>query len=239
MQFHKAHLFQPIAGPRSWRRAVALFSTCIVLGIIVPRATAANHKDDQKLEFLVARTQVRDPFFAKSVVLILPIDGTPIEVGLILNKTSRVPLSTLFPQSPAVAARKEPVHFGGPVDVHVPGMIFHSATQPDNSLHLYGDVYFIFDADQISALLQTLPASSKMLFFLGRAQWLPDQLRNEIHRGDWDRLQLDGKFIFSADPKTMWERLRTQGVLGKSIPFQQPSHKSPATAPLQLAEIGR
>lgn len=216
---------------RRARRGIAIFLLCLGSGHFVSAARAANRKDNGKLLILVAHTQVRDPFFEQSVVLMLPIEGTPIEVGLILNKTSRVPLSTLFPQNPAVAARKEPVRFGGPVDVRVPGMIFHSATAPDNSLHLYGDVYFIFDADQISALLQTLPGSSKMLFFLGRAQWFPQQLQNEIHRGDWDTLHEDGSMILSADPKTLWRKLSADAASGKYVRYEEPSLILPRRQP--------
>jgi putative transcriptional regulator len=208
------------------RRSAWLLLAFLLVSLHPPPARAAG-REDQKLQFLVARSQLQDPFFGQSVVLMLPIEDTPIEVGLILNKTSRLPLSKLFPDSPAIAARTEPIRFGGPVDVEVPGLIFHSAQPPEHSLQLYGDVYVIFDADQISTLVQSLPPASKMLFFLGRAQWSPQQLQNEIRRGDWDSLREDGSRIFTADPPTLWRTFRLLAAPGKYIRYEIPSHRLP------------
>jgi putative transcriptional regulator len=234
------HIIVPrIPARRRWWRRAGMLLAAVLLALFSPLARGADGKDS-KLLFLVARSQVRDPFFEKSVVLMLPLVDTPIEVGLILNKTSPVPLSKLLPDNPAAAARTEPIRFGGPVDVHVPGLIFHSAQAPDNSLQLYGDVYLIFDADQISALLQNLPPASKMVFFLGRAQWSPEQLDNEIHRGDWYELHEDGSLIFTANPKTLWETLHGRAAnkyTKEKIPFGRPrSRESSPPGPVGRVE---
>jgi putative transcriptional regulator len=216
------------------RRSAWLLLAFFLAGLFAPPARAANHQN-HKLLFLVARSQLQDPIFKQSVVLMLPLVETPIEVGLILNKTSPVPLSKLFPDVPAIAARNEPIRFGGPVDVHVPGLIFHSAKPPDNSLQLYGDVYVIFDADQISALVGSLPPASKMLFLFGRAQWSPEQLANEIHRGDWYPWHEDGSMIFTADPKTLWRTLHARAAPSKYIRYEIPSR--PLPKPKQVAAV--
>ncbi len=195
----------------------------VFVGFFAPGAQAAKEK---KLLFLVARNQVHDPFFEKSVVLMLPLEGTPIEVGLIINKTSNVSIGKIFPHTPALAGRKELVHFGGPVDVTVPGLIFHSTTVPRHALHLYGDVYFTFDSDLVAPLLEDAKPSSKTVFFLGRAQWSPEQLQNEIHRGDWYEVHEDGDLVFNSDPHTIWRRLHDLKAQTKSIRNDRPSNPS-------------
>jgi putative transcriptional regulator len=226
MPSRKAQFVLKVSAGGRGRRGACLILVLLALGLTARLARAAGSKN-RKLLFLVARGQLGDPLFERSVVLMLPLEDTPIEVGLILNKTSRQPLSKLFPESSAISARTEPIRFGGPVDVEVPGLIFHSAKPPENSLRLYGDVYVVFGADLITSLVPTLPAASKMLFFLGRAQWSPLQLQNEIHRGDWDTLHQDPSMIFTSDPKTLWPILHLRAAPGQSVRNEIPSGALP------------
>lgn len=231
MQSRKAHFVAKVpAEGRRWRGAWLILVLFLLPGLFPARARAAGRKN-RKLLFLVARGQIGDPLFARSVILMLPIENAPIEVGLILNKTSRMPLSKLFPESSVISARHELIRFGGPVDVSVPGLIFHSAKPPEGSLHLYGDVYAVFGAYQITSVVPRLPAASKMLFFLGRAQWAPLQLANEIHRGDWDTLHEDPSIIFTADPKTLWRTFQLRAAPGQSVRYEVPSHPLPEANP--------
>jgi putative AlgH/UPF0301 family transcriptional regulator len=203
-------------------RETGFLLACLLLGLIAIPARAAERKE-KRLLFLVARSQIRDPYFEHSVVLMLPLVDTPIEVGLILNKTAPVPLGKLFPESPGLANRTQLTHFGGPVDVHVPGLIFHSFTVPPHALLLYGDVYLNFDSDAISTMLQNPQSSSKMLFFLGRAQWAPEQLDYEVHRGDWYKMHEDGDLIFTSDPQMLWRTLHSRAAPDKYLKSDLPS----------------
>lgn len=157
--------------------------------------------------FLVARPETHDPFFEKSVVLMLPSDNTPLVVGLIVNKPTRVPLLKLFPDSPALQKQTLPAYFGGPVEIRVPSLVFRSPMAPDRSLRLYGDVYLTFDSDLIKSVFHNEQAPAKLRLFLGRAQWAPGQLQNEILRGGWYRVPAEGSLIFSADPQSLWSTL--------------------------------
>ena len=73
-----------------------------------------EEKPNAKLLFLVARGPILDPFFERSVVLVVPLTGEPLIVGLVVNKPTRLPLQKLFPKSPALKNRSENAYLGAP-----------------------------------------------------------------------------------------------------------------------------
>jgi hypothetical protein len=43
--------------------------------------------------------------------------------------------------------------------------------------------------------------------FLGRSQWAPMQLENEMLEGAWYSMRAEGNLIFSASPQFLWRNL--------------------------------
>lgn len=187
------------------RLAAAIFALCM-LGIV---GTAAQEKEDSKGRFLVARRGLSDPFFAKSVVLMLPVKGAPLLVGLIVNKPTRVRLRDLFADSPALQKRDETAYFGGPVgvDVGARSAVFRSAKPPKNATLVFGDIYVTFDPSTITALVEDPQQASTLRVFLGRAQWAPTQLQDEITKGAWHNVRGGAEPIFSTFPEAAWRAL--------------------------------
>src|SRR5271157_4558372 len=64
----------------------ALLLLLCVLGGVAEKPCWAEEKPKAKLLFLVARRSILDPVFERSVVLMLPLKGDPLIVGLIVNK---------------------------------------------------------------------------------------------------------------------------------------------------------
>jgi putative AlgH/UPF0301 family transcriptional regulator len=192
-------------GATDWGRAAVLLVLSL-LGAWGNFSWGEQETKDKPL-FLVARPSIRDPYFAQSVVLMLPIKGEPLIVGLIINKSTRLPLSELFPDSPAMKNRSEKAYFGGPVDPAVPALVFHSPRPPKATIPLYDDVYVSFDAEFISKLLHDPKQTGDLRLFLGRAQWAPEQLQGEALEGSWYSLRAEGEVIFDRDPEHVWERL--------------------------------
>ncbi len=201
--------------------AAALLFICILPVFLGPSAQGAQGNKN-KVEFLVARRQVQDPFFHESVVFMLPPSNTGLVVGLIINKPTRVTLGKLLPTLPEFKGRTDLAYFGGPVDVRIPSVVFRSPTVPEHATHLYGDVYLTFDADRISRAFQNRQPGYTPRLFLGRAQWSPAQLRNEIRQGGWYKVQAEGDLIFSHDPHSLWRTLHGRGAPGKYIRYQLP-----------------
>ena len=168
-----------------------------------------DQKPKDKLLFLVARPSILDPVFEHSVVLMLPItdQDEPLIVGLIINKPTRLPLSKVFPDSPAVKQRVGNAYMGGPVDIQSPALLLHAPKPPRNALRLYDDVYLSLDPDVISRLLEDSNQTGELRLFLGRSQWAPEQLQGEALRGSWYSLRAEGDVLFDHDYEHIWNRM--------------------------------
>jgi putative transcriptional regulator len=172
-------------------------------------ASWGDQKPKDKLLFLVARPSILDPIFEHSVVLMLPItdQDEPLIVGLIINKPTRLPLSKVFPDSPAVKQHVGNAYMGGPVDIQSPALLFHAPKPPHNALRLYDDVYLSLDPDVISGLLEDSKQTGELRLFLGRSQWAPEQLQGEALRGSWYSLRAEGDVLFDHDYEHIWNRM--------------------------------
>ncbi|HET7214255.1 MAG TPA: YqgE/AlgH family protein [Terriglobia bacterium] len=182
----------------------------------------AAEKNKEQIDLLIARNEIQDPYFRHSVVLMLPETQTQLVVGLIINKPTRLTVGKLFPDTPELRGQAEPVYFGGPVDVRTPSIVFQSSSAPKDAIRLYGDVYLTFDSDLITKALQGPQSGSRARLFLGRAQWAPGQLQNEIQRGSWYRIQADGKLVFSSHPENLWPTLHARAAPSKFIRYRLP-----------------
>jgi putative AlgH/UPF0301 family transcriptional regulator len=139
-----------------------------------------------------------------------------------------VTLGKLFPESPELQGRTEPAYFGGPVDVGVPSVVFHSTTAPERALRVYGNVYLTFDSDLITKVFQNSQPASLPHLFLGRAQWAPAQLESEMERGSWYRVRAQGNLIFGNNLQGLWRKLHDQAAPRKYIQYREPDSHSRA-----------
>jgi putative transcriptional regulator len=189
-----------------------------------------EEKPKSELLFLVARTAIADPFFARSVVLMVPLEGGPVIVGLIVNKPTDLPLLKVFPDTPALKNRSENAYFGGPIDVATPALVFHAQKRPKQAMLLYDDVYLSFDADFIARLLQDPKQTGDVRLFLGRSQWAPEQLQGEALRGSWYSLRAEGDVVFDHDSEHLWKKLLARA----RPPSKVQDWMSPAPPQLEL-----
>jgi putative transcriptional regulator len=182
-------------------------------------------------QLLVASRNLPDPFFQKSVVLMLPFKEDQLLVGLIINKPSKIKVRDLFPNSPELQKLQTMAYFGGPVDaeVAVRSAIFRSKTPPSKATLVFGDVYVSFDPDAIVALAENPQQASTLRVFVGRAQWDPQQFEGEVALGAWHSLRGGADSIFTTLPEMLWQRLIEQaeprplvrylpGLLGPAVP---------------------
>jgi putative transcriptional regulator len=196
---------------RGWRVLAAIFFLSLLPGM-TDRATQEKQDNDSQGNFLVARRELADPFFEKSVVLMLPTKAAPLLVGLIVNRPTRVLLRDLFTDSPAIQKLDATAYFGGPVDVEVGACsaVFRSKTPPKDAIPVFGDVYVSFDPAAIAALLEDPQQASTLRVFLGRSQWAPAQLENEVARGAWYSVRGSAEPIFGKFPEAVWRSLLDQ-----------------------------
>jgi putative transcriptional regulator len=208
---------------RTWRIAAAALVLSFLPGI-TDRATQEKQDEESQGNFLVARRELLDPVFEKSVVLMLPTKGTPLLVGLIVNRPTKVPLRDLFADSPVIQKLETTAYLGGPVDVEVGACsaIFRSKTPPKNAISVFGDVYVSFDPDAIAALLEDSQQASTLRVFLGRSQWAPAQLENEVARGAWYSVRASADSIFAKFPEAVWRSLLDQAEPRPLVKYEPP-----------------
>jgi len=206
-----------------WPLAAAIFALGFLPCIGSTAAQETQGKDDKGL-FLVARRGLSDPFFERSVVLMLPIKGTPLLVGLIVNKPTRVPLRDLFADSPALQKRDATAYFGGPVDAKVGALsaLFRSEKPPKNATLVFGEVYVTIDPDTITGLVEDVQRVSALRVFVGRAQWGPTQLQHETESGSWYSLRSSADPIFNKSPDAAWYMLLNQAEPKPIVRYEPP-----------------
>ncbi len=133
---------------------------------------------------LHATDNLNGSYFEGAVVLIAVHDenGT---FGLMLNRSSHMPLQEVFNPVPDVVDVKRPFYIGGPVDEE--GLhLLHICSEFDtnNGLQIVDGLELGGEWDNIEEILQSDP--SKTLLFLGYSGWDAGQLEDELEEGSWN-----------------------------------------------------
>jgi putative transcriptional regulator len=180
-----------------------------------PQTTGPNI--GQQVFYLVARRELSDPFFKESVVLMLPQKDQDLIVGLIVNKPTHISLHAVFPENSALKNRSDTVYFGGPVGTQTPGALFRSSKPFKQAFNVAGDLYVTFDSHFIEGILKNPKKVLDMRVFLGRSQWSPEQLQNEMLRRSWYNEREANSWVFSRYPENVWrafiERIDPQNTV--------------------------
>lgn len=177
---------------------------------MLPHASAAA---DAKPYFLVASPEMGDPVFRNSVIMMIPTVEPPLLAGVIINEPTGTSAHEIFPHFPALKADPNSAYFGGPVDNGQPTLVFRSTQPPAKSEQVLDDVYVTTDAGTIAQLLKDDAPRTQLRIYLGRAQWLNEQLKYEIMEGAWYKVPANADQVFSADPTHLWRKLVGRGQL--------------------------
>ena len=172
---------------------------------------------------LVAMPQVADPFFRKSVVLLLAHEDEG-SFGFIVNRATELKVTDIL-RDLEVDWRGDPAtvaSFGGPVQPQVGTMLFAAAETA--SISALKDASEVLPGIRLSqnlselALLAEAPPE-RFRLILGYAGWGAGQLVSEIVRNDWLTVPVDEELIFGDEPEKAWERgLRSVGVDPSTLP---------------------
>ncbi len=159
-----------------------------------------------KGKFLVATNSITDPRFRETVILLINYDrnGT---LGLIINRPTEVKLSTLFPGVKELQKRLDTAFIGGPVGMEQCFILIRSAVPPEESLHVFRDIYVSTSMSLLKRVAQGGKGGEKFRLYAGYAGWAAGQLERELSGGDWHVLQADPETVFSKDPEKIWQDL--------------------------------
>jgi putative transcriptional regulator len=196
------------------RRSVAIVFVLLIAligasSMPVSTAFAAGAKP----YFLVATPQMGDPIFGGSVIMMIPTIDAPLLAGVIINKPTTTSPQEVFPHFPAVKNGPNSAYFGGPVDNGQAILALRTSHPPAKAIQVFDDVYVSADADTIAQIIKDNTDPANLRIFLGRAQWLNEQLHTEIMEGAWYVVPADAAQVFDADPTHLWRKLVEQGQL--------------------------
>lgn len=160
--------------------------------------------------FLVASPRLIDPNFMHAVVLLCD-HGPQGSYGVIVNRRGEITLSDLSSDAPLLKDRSDPVWFGGPVGVEQLQVLHGLGDTVPGSLPVLPGVQLGGDPQVLNKHLKgKRPAPTK--FVVGYSGWGARQLEGELREGAWVVCPANDRFVFDADPETLWRRvLRARG----------------------------
>lgn len=169
---------------------------------------------------LLAMPQVADPFFRKSVVLLLAHQEEG-SFGFIVNRATELRIAEILRDleidwhgDPAAQAR-----FGGPVQPQVGTVLFAGAAPDEASgaTEILPGIRLSQNLSELARLAAEPPERLRLL--LGYAGWGAGQLVSEIVRNDWLTAPVDDGLIFGEAGEATWELgLRSVGVDPETLP---------------------
>jgi putative transcriptional regulator len=173
--------------------------------------------------------QVLDPFFYRSVILLLRHNDEG-SYGFIINRPTEIELSEIL-EGMEITWQGEPslmAFFGGPVQSQIGSVMFtpESGEWPpkaddEESTEVIPGVHISQSLEDLGRLAADPPTSFRL--FLGYAGWGPGQLMEEIMRNDWLTAPVLDELLFSAEPEGVWATaLRSVGIDPAALPSWVP-----------------
>lgn len=178
----------------------------LVLGTLLAfTAAEAVWSLEDEAVFIVAKRDLKDPTFGKTVVLVIPDADGP--VGVIINRPTRRKLRNMFSETENLQQSLDRVFFGGPIAYQMLAFLVRSPTPPKYALLAVDDLYLSKDRDYLEELFRRPEPTKGLRVYLGFSGWSTTQLEREIARGDWFVMKADPALVFSDNPERLWEEL--------------------------------
>jgi putative transcriptional regulator len=179
---------------------------------------------------LVAMPQVLDPFFQRSVVLLIHHEDEG-SFGFIINRTTGIRLTEIL-QGMEVEWQgydEAVAHFGGPVQPQLGTVLFApEGVETEASTEVFPGVALTQHIGDLVRLAETPPDHFRL--FLGYAGWGSGQLLEEILRNDWLTAPALVDLIFAPDPDGVWSAtLQSVGVNPAALPSWTPERGGETT----------
>jgi putative transcriptional regulator len=171
---------------------------------------------------LLAMPQVNDPFFRKSVVLLLAHEDEG-SFGFIVNRATELKVRDIL-RDLKLEWRGEPealARFGGPVQPQVGTMLFAAGPEVAAELPHSSEVLAGVRVSQNLSELATLALQppDRFRLMLGYAGWGAGQLLTEILRNDWLTAPVDLDLVFGESSEASWEKgVRAAGADPSLLP---------------------
>ena len=172
---------------------------------------------------LVAMPQVLDPFFHRSVVLLVQHEEEG-SLGFIVNRVTGIKIEEIL-QGMDVGWQGDcevMAHFGGPVQPQIGTVLFAPGrAETEAATEVHPGVSLTQHIGDLVRLAEMPPPQFRLL--LGYAGWGAGQLIEEIQRNDWLTAPVHADLIFASDPDQVWaDALRSVGIDPLALPSWTP-----------------
>lgn len=152
--------------------------------------------------FLIAMPSMVDPNFARTLTYICE-HSEQGALGLVVNRPTDMTLGNLFRQMGLEAGDdaigRQPVYFGGPVQLERGFVLHQPVGEWQSSLRLGDDVALTTSKDILEAAGGGT-GPRHMLVTLGYAGWAAGQLEQELAQNAWLTVPADVSVIFGLPP---------------------------------------
>ena len=182
--------------------------------------------------------QVLDPFFHKSVVLLVQHDDEEGSFGFIVNRPTGIRVTEILKGMEVGWSGRDDAlaYFGGPVQPQTGTVLFQPETalesdeSGDTEVSDLGEsasevvpgLSITQHVGDLAQLAETPP--DRFRLFLGYAGWGAGQLVEEILRNDWLTAPVSSDLVFSSEPEEVWAAaVRSVGVDPAVLPSWTPS----------------
>jgi len=186
----------------------ALCTLLLLFGTSSP--TSADDAKPLTAILLVARAQLPDPNFGDSVVLVMNNIGSA-PAGVIINRPTKIGVSSLFPDLERLAQLHDKLYFGGPVEIGSVWFVFRADRAREHAIQAFEGVYVSANRELLRELLGRDKPMDGLRIFIGHSGWAPGQLEAEIARGDWTLAPAEMDAIFNRKSEHPWPAQQTPG----------------------------
>ncbi|HEY0272070.1 MAG TPA: YqgE/AlgH family protein [Chitinophaga sp.] len=159
---------------------------------------------------LIADPFLKDPNFARTVVLLCEHQEEQGSFGFVINKLYDQSLSELVPD---ISLPNIPVYFGGPVQLDTIHFVHELPHLIEGSMQLLPGIHWGGRFDQVVTLINSGQADPRRIkFFIGYSGWSTGQLQHELKEKSWILSEGNARLIFREAEQDIWKvSLRSMG----------------------------
>jgi putative transcriptional regulator len=170
---------------------------------------------------LVAKPELSDPNFLRTVVVLVQYSEEKGAFGLIVNRRTAATLAKVLPD--LKNGGDHLVYEGGPVQTDLMLAMFRSRTKPAEGDLVTGDIYETANSEAIEKMAGA-SGPERFHAYVGYCGWGEGQLENEVQLGAWAVMTPDSRVLFDDDPDSLWQRLdrKSQMRIAQIFPHDLP-----------------
>jgi putative transcriptional regulator len=159
-------------------------------------------------QLLLASPALRDPSFARTVVLI-GVHSAEGAMGVVLNRPSSLTVGEAVPALEPTLDEDERVYIGGPVQPNSIVLLAEFLDPGPAGLLVLGRIGFPAPDADVEELARV---TARGRVFAGYAGWSEGQLDAELDQGDWIVHAAQPEDVFAQAPEELWSSvLRRKG----------------------------